>query len=157
MRSVQQIHEVGIPETKNPVRKKAVTRYLLAALYVLPVMTYTTGILQIVATAGILLILLALFFYDEFYLALPILIFFYMQLILPGGIVLFRIYSLLLILKVLKKPIPLDRGALLPFLVIMLYCVIWIFPQSSRWCHMRSIRAWNSPPSRPCSFMPENR
>ena len=132
MRSVQQIHEVGIPETKNPVRKKAVTRYLLAALYVLPVMTYTTGILQIVATAGILLILLALFFYDEFYLALPILIFFYMQLILPGGIVLFRIYSLLLILKVLKKPIPLDRGALLPFLVITLYCVIWIFPQSIR-------------------------
>lgn len=110
----------------------ATSKYLLAVLYILPVLTYTTGMVQLMAVAMMFFIMMWLFFYDEFYLVLPILLFFYMQLILPGGIALFRIYSLFLILKMMKRPFPRDLSSLLPFLVITLYSVLWIFHHSIR-------------------------
>lgn len=128
----QEISDVVKGEGNSPTPGKSPGKYLLAALYILPLLTYTSGLLQVMAMVMILFILMILFFYDDFYLALPILIFFYMQLILPGGIVLFRVYSLLLILKVLKKPIALDLNSLLPFLVITLFCVVCIFPHNIR-------------------------
>ncbi len=111
---------------------RGLARPLLIMFYVLPVFTYTSGLIETMALGLMPIILVFLFFYDEYYLALPILLFFYMQLVLPGGIVLFRVYSLLLLLKVIKKAIPLDLTSLLPFLVITLYSVVAIFPHSIR-------------------------
>lgn len=108
------------------------SRHLLTVIYILPVFTCKEGLVQAIATSIVLIALALLFFSDDFYLALPIMIFFYMYLILPGGIALFRIYSILLVIKVLRKRVYFNIEDLFPFAVITFYSVYAIIPINAK-------------------------
>lgn len=114
------------------IKNKDLSKYLLAMVYVMPIFTYKEGLVQMLASTVILMALLILFFYDDFYLALPILIFFYIQLVLPGGIALFRVYSILFILKAISVKIKIDIPTLFPLIIITLYSAFAIVPINLR-------------------------
>lgn len=64
---------------------------------------------------------------EQFYLILPIFIFFYSEFILPGGLSLYRFFSILLFIKIiLSQRMSIGKLSLLPFVIIALYCALVI-------------------------------
>lgn len=62
---------------------------------------------------------------EQFYLILPLFIFFYSEFILPGGLSLYRFFSLLLFLKMLiSRRTSFERIYFLPLGIIALYCAL---------------------------------
>lgn len=115
-------------DLQAPTDRSIYNKFFLIIAYVAPVLTFKEGTVQTIATLIVLSALLMLFFTDDFYLLLPPLIFFYVYLILPGGVALFRVYSILMIIKVLNKKINIDLKTFLPFAVIVLHSVFIIMP-----------------------------
>ncbi len=108
--------------------KPGFSKYLLLVIYFMSIFTFKEGTVQLIAIGIILLCMGILIFYDEFYLVLPILIFFYMYLSIPGGVSLFRIYTILFIIKAINKKIDMDLLFVPPLLVIALYSIFVLFP-----------------------------
>lgn len=113
-------------------KEVGISKYLIAIIYIVPILTYKEGFMQMVAATIVFAAMGLLFFTDEFYSVLPILLFFYNLLVLPGGIVLFRVYSILMFVKLLKQKIHIDLKILFPFAVITLYSVFTIVPLNIR-------------------------
>lgn len=79
--------------------QKPLKEYLIYAIYLLPVLTVFDGFLSIIS--GIVFLMVIVFSLDEkFYLLFPILIIFYAQLVVPGGIVVYRVFTLLYLLNI---------------------------------------------------------
>lgn len=99
-------------------------KILLLIVYFVPIFTFFEGTLSIIAVVVVALSIAILYFEDDFFLILPILIFFYSQLVLPGGLVVFRIYSFLFLLKMLmSRSVRIEKRLIVPFLIITFYCI----------------------------------
>lgn len=105
--------------------KLIINKILLFIVYIAPVFTFKNGILSTIAVILVMVSVIILFFYDDFFLVLPILIFFYSQLVLSNSLVVFRIYSILFLFKVLlSKKIRLSKRFITPFLLILFYSLL---------------------------------
>jgi hypothetical protein len=86
-------------------------------------------------TAGIaaLIVLIGLFPFDSFYCCLPLLIFFYNYLIIPGGFSVYRLFTLMLLVKLLMNgTIKLNLKTSGVFCVYFFYIVTAILPDDCR-------------------------
>ena len=100
-------------------------KLLIFIIYFVPILTLTDGILSAISVILVTISVIILFFSDDFFLVLPILIFFYSQLVLPGGLVVFRIYSILFLFKVLtSKEIRFEKKLIVPFFLISFYSLL---------------------------------
>ena len=72
---------------------------LLVAAYLLPFLGILNSAFFTVAAVIIAVIIGYFFFSDGLYVFYPLTFFFYSQLILPGGIVLYRLFTLLFVMR----------------------------------------------------------
>lgn len=112
--------------------KKYFTRsnILLGTAVVLPLtLAFFPGLSTIVAIA-IAFISLLLITKDEFYLIFVVTLFFYSQLVLPGGLALYRFFNYLLLIKIFfdYKKLSLNYFMLAPFFGIVIYCAVILIP-----------------------------
>ncbi|WP_431029552.1 O-antigen ligase family protein [Lysinibacillus sp. LZ02] len=100
---------------------------LLTIIYLVPLLTVINENLTSLSSIIIIGISILLWRTSKFYCILPIFIFFNGVLVLPGGISTYRIFSLLLLLKLLfSKKLTIDRLSLVPFFIFILYCIVII-------------------------------
>lgn len=97
-------------------------KLLLFLVYFTPIFTFSNNTLSIVAIITMMVSVLILFFTDDYVLVLPVLIFFYSQLVLPGGLVVSRIFSIVFLIKTLiTKNIRFKKRFILPLCLFLIY------------------------------------
>ncbi|WP_396128564.1 O-antigen ligase family protein [Exiguobacterium mexicanum] len=102
----------------------------LVGIYFLPLFSFLGYMEAQVISIVLALLIVFLIRSDYFYLVLPMMIFYYSQLVLPGGIALFRVYTILFLIKIIsEKKITTNKRLLIPFTLMSLYCVIVV----SKW------------------------
>lgn len=116
--------------------KKYFTRsnILLGTATVLPLtLAFFPGLSTLVAIA-IAVISLLLITEDAFYLIFVVTLFFYSQLVLPGGLALYRFFNYLLLIKISfdYKKLSLNYFIIAPFFVLVVYCGVALIPQLGR-------------------------
>lgn len=77
-----------------------------------------------VSSMIIIILSLLIWHTDKFYFVLPIFIFFNTDLLLPGDLLAYRVYSFLVLFKIIySNKIKIDKVLLLPFLIFIFYCI----------------------------------
>ena len=116
--------------------KKYFTRsnILLGIAVVLPLALAFFPSLSTVAAIAIAVISLFLITKDAFYLIFMVTLFFYSQLVLPGGLALYRFFNYLLLIKIFfdYKKLSLNYFIIAPFFVIVIYCGAALIPNLGR-------------------------
>ncbi len=88
----------------NAINEQKHSKFGLVILwiaYLAPLLIAQEGILKTLGTSVVFVCALILYNRNEFYFLLPLFIFFNNFLVLPGGIVIFRVYSMLLCIKII--------------------------------------------------------
>lgn len=115
-----------IPQNKERV-KNTYKVFLIFLSYFSAAFTIHGESFTLISVVIVFTAMLMLFKEKEFYLILPLFIFFYSDLILPGGVSLFRIYSILFVIKIfLTKKIKFDKIFIIPFILLVLYFLLVI-------------------------------
>lgn len=116
--------------------KKYFTRsnILLGIAVVLPLALAFFPSLSTVVAIAIAVISLFLITKDAFYLIFIVTLFFYSQLVLPGGLALYRFFNYLLLIKIFfdYKKLSLNYFIIAPFFVIVIYCGTALIPNLGR-------------------------
>ncbi|MEK4530989.1 O-antigen ligase family protein [Solibacillus sp. FSL K6-1554] len=106
---------------KNGIK---VVNVLLCIIYLAPLLLLINPTLTKVSSMIIITLSLLIWNNERFYYILPIFIFFNYDLLLPGDILTYRVYSLLLFTKILfSNRMKIEKAIFLPFSIIVLYCI----------------------------------
>ncbi|XKE93987.1 hypothetical protein LG326_12515 [Metaplanococcus flavidus] len=112
---------------KNKRIKNTVIVFLLSLGYISALFTYFEGAFTYGASLIVLISIVLLFKEKEFYLFTPLFIFFYSQLIIPGDISVFRIYTVLFFIKIaMQTKVSLNKSLAVPLVLIIFYALLVI-------------------------------
>lgn len=98
---------------------------LLFIIYLAPLLLLINPAFTKVSSIIIIILSLLIWHTEKFYYILPIFIFFNFDLLLPGDILTYRVFSLLLFSKILfSNRLKIEKALILPFSIIVLYCIL---------------------------------
>lgn len=100
---------------------------LLGIIYISPLLLVVNPAFTKISSLIIIGISIFLFQSEKFYFILPIFIFFNTDLLLPGDLSTYRVYSLLLFLKIIfSNKLKIEKAVIIQISIILLYCALVI-------------------------------